>query len=178
MKRTGQQSINDAINRQANEAYRKLLVTAYHMAADGLPLSTFKTLVAVQKSNGVTLIQGTESCNRAAEFVHEIAGAIREKITAILQASTAFSVLSDGSQARKTGNEKELVMVRVVKDGEPVYFVVALEDIDSYGDATAEHLHKSMDHALQEMVKLPLEHYTKALVSATADGASVNTGTA
>ena len=53
-------------------------------------------------------------------------------------------MLSDGSQTRKTGKVKELVMVRVVKSGHPKFFVAALENVDSYGDATAENLHKSI----------------------------------
>ncbi|XP_033632523.1 zinc finger protein 862-like [Asterias rubens] len=175
IKRT-QPNIAQAIHSVSDEAYRKLLRSAYIMAVDGLPLSTFKTLVRVQKANGVKLIQGTESSNRAKEFVHVIADVIRSKLTSILCSAPAFSVLSDGSQTRKTGNEKELVMVRVVKDGHPKFFVAALENVDSYGDATAGNLHKSIKHALTEKVKLPADKYTKALVSATADGASVNTG--
>ena len=80
------------------------------MAVDGLPLSTFKTLVRVQKANGVKLIKGTESSNRAKEFVHVIADVIRSKLTSILCSAPAFSVLREGSQTRKTGNKKELVM--------------------------------------------------------------------
>ena len=85
-------------------------------------------------------------------------------------------MLSDGSQTRKTGNEKERVMVRVVKSWHTKFFVAALENVDSYGDATAENFHKSIKHPLTEKVKLPDEKFMKAMVSATADGASVNTG--
>ena len=63
-----------------------------------------------------------------------------------------------------------------MKDGHPKFFVAALENVDSYGDATAENLNKSIKHALTEQLKLPDNKYTTALVSATADGASVNTG--
>lgn len=174
-KRT-QPRIDNYLHAAAEDAYRKLIKSAYILAVDGLTFGTFKTLVRVQKANGTCLIEGTESCNKAKEFIRYLAEVIRAKITVTLSSSTAFSILSDGSPARKTGNEKELVMVRVVKDGRPVYFVVALEDIDSFGDATAENLHKSIDHAFQQNLKIANVKYTKALVSATADGASVNTG--
>ena len=174
---TGTQvQITTAFQKQAKEGYRKLFTTAYHLAVDGLPLSSFKTFVKVQKSNGLKLIEGTDSSDRAREFVHEIADTIRRKLTSMISSCSAFSVLSDGSQARKTGNEKELVMVRVVRSGRAMYFVVALEDIDSYGDATAENLLKSIDNAFQCKLNIPLAKYTASLVSATADGASVNTG--
>ncbi|KAJ8038164.1 hypothetical protein HOLleu_19166 [Holothuria leucospilota] len=174
--RTSQPTITDALQRSIQEAYRKLLTTAYYVALDGLPLSSFKTFVVVQKKNGVQLLNKTDSNDRAAEFVHELADAIRRKIAILLQSAVAFSVLSDGSQARKTGKEKELVMVRVIKAGQPVYFVAALEDIDEYGDANAENLHRSINNAFQNKLKIGMAQYTNALVSATADGASVNTG--
>lgn len=173
--RTSQPTITDALQRSIQEAYRKLLTTAYYVALDGLPLSSFKTFVVVQK-NGVQLLNKTDSNDRAAEFVHELADAISRKIAILLQSAVAFSVLSDGSQARKTGKEKELVMVRVIKAGQPVYFVAALEDIDEYGDANAENLHRSINNAFQNKLKIGMAQYTNALVSATADGASVNTG--
>lgn len=150
--------------------------TAYVLAVDGLPLSSFKTLVRVQKQNGVKLIKVTESSHTARELVHEIADVVREKMAAIVLSAPAFSVLSDGSQACKTSKEKELVMVRVVKAGHPVYFTAALEDIDAFGDANAENLFKSINDAIETKLEIPHGHYTTALVSATADGASVNTG--
>jgi hypothetical protein len=51
---------------------------------------------------------------------------------------------------------------------------VGLQNIDEYGDA--ENLKKSIDDVFKNQVCLPQENYTKCLSSATADGASVNTG--
>ena len=91
-------NIADAMHRQAREGYRKLLVTAYNLAVDGLPFNRFKTLVRVQKQNGVKLVKGTESSNRARELVGYIAETERTKLSSILAQSTAFSILTDGSQ--------------------------------------------------------------------------------
>ena len=96
------------------------MVTAYLLAVSRQPLTSFKTLVQVQKANGGKLIQGTDDSKKAAEFVSVIADVIRNKITNIVTNATAFSILSDGSQARKTGSEKELVVVRTSRDGYPV----------------------------------------------------------
>ena len=94
----------------------------------------------------------------------------------LLHGVCAFSVLSDGSQARKTGSEKEIVLVRVLKDGSPTYFCVALQDMDEYGDTTAENLKLSIDDAFKKKIKITDDVYKSSLVCATADGASVNTG--
>ena len=115
------------------------------MAVDSAPLNTFKTLVNVQKANGVKLIEKTDSGHVAREFVHELAQAIREKITSILTSCKAFSCLTDGTQARKTGAEKELVLIRILRKGEALYFLVALADVDSFGDATAATLKTAID---------------------------------
>jgi hypothetical protein len=147
-----QPRIDDVMRKQARDGYRKLLNTAYIMAVNGLPLSAFHTLVKVQKVNGVKLLQGVQDSKKAKEFVWYLADAIREKLAIILSSSRAYSVLSDGSQARKTGSEKELVFVRVVRGGIPVYYVLALQDIDEYGDATAEHVKTAIDDAFIQKI--------------------------
>lgn len=90
----------------ARTAYRRLIRTAYILAVDGLPLNTFRTLVNVQKANGVQLIEGTDNSNRAHVFTQFLADAVRQKICGTLIESSVFSTLSDGSQARKTRSEK------------------------------------------------------------------------
>ena len=174
--RSSQPRIDSAMHTTATEAYRKLIKTAYMLAIDGLPLTSFKTLVKVQKSNGVRLISGTGSGAKAREFVHEIANCIRDKLSVIMCSVNAFSVLSDGSQARKTRHEKELVLIRLVRGGIPVYYCVALQDVDKYGDANADNLKSCIDDCFLEKLHITRETYTKIMVSCTSDGAAVNTG--
>ncbi|XP_077989284.1 zinc finger protein 862-like [Glandiceps talaboti] len=171
-----QPRIDQAIHEQGRQAYRKLLKTAYLMAVGGQPLTTFATLVMVQKANGVKLIQSTDSSKKAREFVNFLAQAIRRKIAEVLCSAACFSVLSDGSQARKTGSEKELVLVKTVKAGVPVFLTAALQDIDVYGEANAGNIKESLDDVFKSKVIIETENYTKKVVAATSDGASVNTG--
>ncbi|CAM1313488.1 Uncharacterised protein r2_g2404 [Pycnogonum litorale] len=79
-------------------------------------------------------------------FTSELANAIRGKLARILDDVHFYNLLTDGSQARKTGQETELVIIRVVKDGEPVYYCVSLQDIDKFGDATSENLKRCIDY--------------------------------
>ena len=62
--------------------------------------------------NGVQLVKGKDGSRAAREFVEIIALAVREKLSEIVSSSLFISCLSDGSQARKTGKEKELVLFR------------------------------------------------------------------
>ena len=69
----------------------------------------------------------------AKEYIHSIANAIREKVAAIITNNNFFSILSDGSQARKVKTDKEMIMVRMEKSGVPSYFVVSLAEMSRYG---------------------------------------------
>ena len=53
-------------------------------------------------------------------MIGHIAEQERKFLNEVLTKASAFSVLSDGSQARKTGSEKELVFVRLAHHGKPV----------------------------------------------------------
>ena len=130
----------------------------------------------MQKANGVQLIQGTESGDKAKEFIGEIAKSIRQKIGTILKICTAFAVLSDGSQARKTGSEKELVYIRTAISGKPVSYLAGCQNIDYYGDANAGNLKSAVDDVFKKTLHLDETEYRVGLVSSTADGAAVNFG--
>lgn len=120
-------------------------------------------------------VTGCDSAHTAVELIQHMVDAQKATISRILSQGS-FSVLSDGSQARKTGCEKELVFVRVLHKGAPVYFVVALQDMDSYGAVNAENLKQAIDDVFMKNLKLSEEHYLNGLVCAAADGAAVNTG--
>ena len=148
----------------------------YLLAVNNQPLSAFETAVKIQKSNGVKLIEGLDSSAKAKEFINYLADSARRKLLSILTEASFFSILTDGSQARKTGCEKELILARVVRSGESTFYCIGLQDIDSYGDATSDNLKLSIDHAFLEMLNLPPLMYQKKMISAISDGASVNTG--
>ena len=64
-----------------------------------------------------------DNCN-VCEYLSCITQAILEKVAAVLGRAYFFAVLSaDGSQARKTGSDKELVMVRVERNGKIVFLI-------------------------------------------------------
>ena len=56
-------------------------------------------------------------------------------------------MLSNGSQTRKTRTKKDLVLVRLLKDGHPTCLMKALADVDEYGDATVNNLKRAVDDA-------------------------------
>ena len=96
-----------------------------------------------------------------------------------------MSILSDGSQARKTNSEKELILVQTERNGIPVYFVVLLLEMANLGASNADSIKAAIDSVFasrceegENSVKgpIPLVDYNTNVVSATADGASVNFG--
>ena len=88
-------------------------------------------------------------------------------------------MLTDGSQARKTGSEKELILARVEHNGKPCYFVLSLLEMTNFGGGNADSLKLGVDsvfNAESGTIKFTENEYTCKLVSATSDGARVNTG--
>ena len=98
-----------------------------------MPFSKFHVLVKCLRHNDVKLVSGRDNHKAAEEYVEYIAEVIREKLALLISSSAAFSFLTDGSEARKTGLEKELVFVRLINEGIPVYFCVGLQDCNEYG---------------------------------------------
>lgn len=133
-----------------------------------------------QRENGVKLIEGRHKNKAAREFMHYLANATREKIAEIIASKNFFALLSDGSQARKTGNEKELVLTRSERGGRPAYFVGALQKMNEFSGGDAESLKMALDSVFAvsalniQAGNIPLPDYDTKLVTATADGADVN----
>lgn len=150
------------IHRNAREANKKLLMTAYIVAQGGLPLKHFKAVVKCEKACGVHLLSGAESGKQAREFIHEISDTVREKLAVILCSSNAFSVLTDGSQPRKTGSEKELVLICTLRSDIPAYYCIAIEDMDSYGDANSHNLKAAVDNSFLDKIGVEPELYEKS----------------
>ena len=61
---------------------------------------------------------GHENGKNGREFISYIAHAVKERVAAILGSSDFLSILTDGSQARKTGCDKEMVLVRTKRNSE------------------------------------------------------------
>ena len=173
-----QPTIVSCVTASAREAFRKLLKTAYELAlTPSMPLKHLEVLVKCQKQNGVKLIQGKQDGRTAKEFVYCISEAIVEKVAVILASSNLMSVLSDGSQARKTGSEKDLILTRIERGGLPCYFLISLAKMSDFGGTDAESIKKAIDHSFLKEINISESSFLNCLVGATADGANVNTGT-
>ncbi len=125
------------------------------------------------------MIEGRDDERAASEYVHTIANAIREKCAAIIASSHFMSLMSDGSQARKTNSEKEMIMVRVERNGIPCYIMISLLEMSQYGGVDANSIKKGIDSVFDEengVIKITTDDYEHKLITATADGASVNFG--
>ena len=132
------------MNSKASQANRRMIKTAYELALHlQLPLKLFKLLVKCQRIHGVALISGKDDNNAVSEYLGFIAAAIQEKVAVIMASSHFLSLLS---QARNTGSNKELVVIRIERGGIPVYITLSLLEMSDFGG------------------------------TATADGASVNFG--
>ena len=92
---------------------------AYNLAEGMMPFNKYKVFVKCLCDNKVNLISRKDDHRAVEKLIRYIAKSIGERLALPLCSANAFSVLSDGSEVRKTGMEKELVFVRKVKGGIP-----------------------------------------------------------
>lgn len=95
-------------------------------------------------------------------------------MTVIVSASKAFRILTDGSEARKTGLEKELIFVWVVHGGIPIYFCVTLQDSNECGGADTNNLKLAIGMVFNDdggLVKITKNMYDCHMILSIADAA-------
>lgn len=140
---------------------------------------TIFSKVKCLKINGVKLIKRKEDGRTGREFIKCIADTVREKCSQIIKQSNFLSLLSDGSQARKTSKEKELILLRTQRNGHPEYLVISLLEMSRFGGATANAIIDGINSIFQDKKSkfyMSSDEFQSKVVSATADGASVNFG--
>ena len=76
------------------------------------------------------MLLGKHDGRSAKKLLHSIQLAIKQILVETLDKANFFCVLTDGSQARKTGDDKELVMTRVMKGG--TYSNEILNDLPNF----------------------------------------------
>ena len=115
------------------------------------------------------------SLSLAQEYIHYIADAIWKKVGGLLANKKFIAVLSVGSQAKKTNNEKELILL-IEKEGVPLYLFASLLEMADFGGTDAHSLKNALDSVFNDTRNVPLADYDTKLVSVTSDGANVNLG--
>jgi len=121
------------------------------------------------------LIQGKHDDRSAKEYISALMTSVEEKCAVILGSKNFMTILSDGSQARKTGAEKEMVLICLERNGLPCYIVASLLEMEDWGGSGAEALKAGIDDIFS-VGSLKVDDYRTKLVGCTADGASVNFG--
>ncbi|KAK6171748.1 hypothetical protein SNE40_018183 [Patella caerulea] len=139
------------------------------------PMSDYMDLIELQKKNGLQFMTAQNNSHSCREFIKYLALAIREDITKLLGYANFFSCEQDGTEARKTRDEKELVYAKVVVRGKPIELLLKCQQMNAFGGVDASAIKRSIDDAFQTY-GVAGDRYTNCLVSACADGASVNMG--
>ena len=70
----------------------------------------------------ISIFLGHDNSNTAREFIEYIGKAVIERCASIIQEANFMTFLSYGSQARKTGSDKEMVLSRVMRKGVNFFF--------------------------------------------------------
>ncbi|XP_064596785.1 zinc finger protein 862-like [Liolophura sinensis] len=173
---SGQRRIDILIDQTSSTAYRHLFNTALCIVRHERPFSDFRSLVTLQRKNGIKLLSGKDTDKCCRQFVSIMAAILRQDIAKMLLRSNFFSGLMDGSQARKTGSEKELIYAKIAVNGCTVELLVKCQDMAEIGGEDARSLKQAYDQAFLDSCEVPKERHDKLMVSICTDGASVNMG--
>ena len=165
------------------DALTKLMRTAYEMAiTPSMSHKHFNVLVKCHHVNRVRLVEEKDGGHAAREFIHCITVVIKEKCAAIIASSHVMSILLDGSQARKTKEDKVLILVMTARNGIPVYLLISLLGISDLGGANADSIKATIDSIFCEgdgdkiQGPLLLSDYRTKVIGGTADGTNVCLG--
>ncbi|XP_041366721.1 zinc finger protein 862-like [Gigantopelta aegis] len=168
--------IDEIFISQSSSSYSKLFRTALYIVNQDEPYTKFKALVKLQKANGVKIMDGKSNRSACKEMIHTLAEVVRQDVKNILKTSNFMSGMCDGSEARKSREEKELVFAKVVVGGKPVCVFLKCQRMRDFGGTDASSLQKAFVSAFESFdVDIILQDSLK-LISVCADGASVNMG--
>ncbi|KAK6178299.1 hypothetical protein SNE40_013101 [Patella caerulea] len=168
--------IDEVLSENTSRHYRHLFMTCLTVVMKEMAFTNFKDLIELQQKNGVNFLSGKNNQKSCREFVKYLAVAVKSDIEKMLGISNFFSALMDGSQARKTGAEKELVYVKIVVKGQPVELLLSCQHMPDFGGEDAVSVKTAFDDAFLTKYKLDVDRWSKLLVSICTDGASVNLG--
>ncbi|XP_077863556.1 E3 SUMO-protein ligase KIAA1586-like [Saccoglossus kowalevskii] len=154
---------------QANADLRIKINTAYCIAKSEMPFTKFRTLLNLQKKNGLDV--GTMYANdvKCAEIVATVAEVMKRDIGDKAKESRYISIMCDGATDSSI-KENESIIVRYLDDGKPVNKLIGLVEL--------EHAHADGIVAAIDKVfgSVGFEDYRNKLIGFCADGASVNMG--
>ena len=127
---------------KSNELYRVLVTTVLTIVEEELSLRKLAPLIQLQKKNGLRVSESKANKHTAREMVAILAEVVSELVAEKVKESQFMSVGSDGSEARKTRDEKEMVYGKVVCRGDfgvktPV-FLLACKALKDFGGANAD----------------------------------------
>ena len=171
-----QPGIDTMLMGNSRDAYQKLFRTAFFIALEEISFSKFSSLVDLQKKNGVKFLDGKANRKSCAVMIDFLASVVKEDLQDLLGTSNFLSALCDGSEAKKTKLEKELVYAKVVKNGIPICIFLKCQHMKDFGGTDAVSLKTAFLDAFTSFGIDFIGEDTHKVVSVCADGASVNMG--
>ena len=174
---SSQKRVDTCLNNASNR-HTILFNTILTMIMEDMALLKIDALVEMQRRNGLSISESKVNNKAAREMVSCLAEVVTNLVSRKIKESKFISLACDGSEARKTRDEKELVYCKIVCDGDfgvatPV-FIFACQSAKDFGGANADGVFAAMKSACLEYMSQ--EELKLKLVCIVADGAAVNFG--
>ena len=104
------------LTRSDNEIMLKLFRTAFCIVKNNFSQRSFPALITLQECNGLRLGKAYRNRMAVSSFISSISCVMQNEVIEKVKSAEFFSLLLDGSTDVST-TEKEIVYVRVIKDG-------------------------------------------------------------
>ena len=175
---SSQKRVDTCLNNASNRHYTILFNTILTMIMEDMALLKIEALVEMQRRNKLSISKSKVNNKAAREMVSCLAEVVTNFVSRKIKESKFISLGCDGSEARKTHDEKELVYCKIVCDGDfgvatPV-FILVCQSAKDFDGANADGVFAAMKSACLEYMSQ--EELKLKVVCIVPDGAAVNFG--
>lgn len=150
----------------------KLFRTVHALCLKGRPYTDFVWMAQLDRMKGLDVGHSYINHQRAKEFAHFIAEAMREPIRERLRSVKFLSLMTDGA-TDTSSQEAEMVYSRVADAGVVTSAFIGVVNIER---ADASGIIGALSTAMSRHMKLEPAEWQRKLVGFGSDGASVNVG--
>lgn len=171
-KRNEPSELEKGFQRANKEVYDKMVMlfrSAYFLVKKERQYSDFPDIIELQSLNGLSLGETYRNDKAAKEFAKTISEMFLDELKTLLKDSDFFSLFCDGS-TDKSESEKEIIMVKVLKDFCPPIYSLKLEEPPN---TKALGIVQAINNAFTE---IGMPDYKQKLTGFCSDGASVKMG--
>ena len=166
----------DVMNLKDFELTKKKFETAYFVAKEELPLSTFSKLLCLEERHGVEMGTAYRNRNYGGKMMDYVSESLSNELKQELSNAHFYSVLTDGSTDASVCEKEAIFAIHFnpsPEGSDQVKIVTSYVDLVDLKNANSRGIIEGINNAFEG---IGVSNYMEKLVGFGSDGASVNSG--